>query len=317
VEQLEVRRELARGARPGTNFFVLIVLACVMAATGLLMNSPAVVIGAMLVAPLMSPIQAFSLGLVLGDLRLIRFSTEAIFKGIVLAILISAFIGLLSPLKVITDEMLAQSRPTLLDLLVALAAGTAGAYAMARKDVSAALPGVAVAASLTPPLAVIGLSLSMGDVQVAGGAMLLFATNIAAISLAGGIVFLLVGFRPQARDPASRRRLGRRLTASLLLLLAIALPLGAMMARTAGDTAQEQAVRLALNQHLAATARLVDLEVEREGASLIVVATVRGTEAMAQEAVDEMAQAMSEQLGGAVELELCFLPAVRSVSTDH
>jgi uncharacterized hydrophobic protein (TIGR00271 family) len=312
-ERLEVRQELGRGARPGINYFVLIVLSCIIAALGLLLNSPSVVIGAMLVAPLMSPVMAFSLGLVTGDLRLIRFSTEAIVKGVALDIIITAFIGLLSPLKTVSGEMLAQAQPTLLDMVIALAAGTAGAYAVARKDVSAALPGVAIAASLTPPLATAGLSLSLGDAQVAGGAFLLFVTNIAAISLAGGVVFLLLGIRPQTWGPESRRQLRQRLIGSLLLLLAIAIPLGIIMNQTVREAAQEQKGQEILARYLAAqNSRLVSLEVEHTRSSLLIVATVHATHPIDEETVADLETTLSEQMDQPVQLDMVVLPIVRS-----
>ena len=312
-EQLAVRQELAQGARPGINYFVLIVLSCIIAALGLLLDSPAVIIGAMLVAPLMSPIMAFSLGLVQGDIRVLRFSIEAIFKGVALAVIIAAFIGLISPLKTVTAEMQGRAQPTLLDLAVALASGMAGAYALARKDVSAALPGVAIAAALMPPLATVGLGLSMGDARVAGGALLLFATNIAAISLAGGFVFLLLGIRPRAWGRESLRQLRRRFAASLLLLLVVAIPLGIIMAGTVRDATQERAVEAALIEHLAeGNGHLMALEVEREGAGLHIVATVRSAQSFDSEMVDDLAEALSERLGRAVQLEVVVLPVVRS-----
>lgn len=311
-EQLELHRELARGAQPGIDFFVFIVLSCIIAAVGLLLDSPAVVIGAMLVGPLMSPVLAFSLGLVMGDLRLIRFATEAVFKGVALVFIMSAFIGLLSPLKSVTGQLLAQSRPTLLDMIVALAAGTAGAYALARRDVSAALPGVAVAATLMPALATVGLGLALRDARVAGGAFLLFLTNIAAISLAGGIVFLLLGVRPQSLHRESRRRLGRRLAGSLLLLLVIAVPLGITMANTARDTARARMIRQVLEQRMTNEAQLVDLEVERENGALSVVATMRVTEEIDRDAISELATSLSDRLGVPVHLEVIALPVVRS-----
>jgi uncharacterized hydrophobic protein (TIGR00271 family) len=312
-ERMDVYQELSKGAQPGINFFVLIVLSCVLATLGLLMDSPAVVIGAVLVAPLMSPVLAFSLGLVLGNLRLLRFSTEAILKGIALALVIAASIGLLFPLKLVTGEMLGQSRPTLLDMAVALAAGTAGAYAVARKDVSAALPGVAIATALMPPLATMGLGLSLGETRVAGGAFLLFLTNIAAISLAAGVVFLLLGIRPQTWGPESRRRLRQRLVASLLLLLVIAIPLGAIMSRTVRNAAQEQSVREILSRYVTAEdGQLVDLEIEEEGANLLVVATVRSTQPFDQELVDGLAEALNEQSSYPVQLEVILLPVIRA-----
>jgi len=312
-EQATVRRELAQGARPGINYFVLIVLSCIIAALGLLQDSPTVVIGAMLVAPLWAPILAFSLGLVQGDLRLIRFSTEGIFKGVALAVVIAAFIGLISPLKTITGQILTYAQPTLLDLAVALVAGLAGAYAMARKDVSAALPGVAIAATLMPPLATVGLGLSLGDARVAGGALLLFATNIAAISLAGGIVFLLLGIRPQAWGPESLRQLRRRFAASLSLLVVIAVPLGIMMASTLRDAAEQRTVEAVLVERLAdRDSHLVALEIERGRTGLLVVATVRSTQPFGTEAVDDLAEALSEKLGRQVQLEMVIMPALRS-----
>ena len=312
-EQLEIRRDLGRGAQPGIDFFILIILSCIIAALGLLLNSPAVVIGAMLVAPLMSPIMALSLGLVLGDLRMIRFSVEAILKGIAVAMVIAAFIGLLSPLKTITSEMLARGQPTLLDLGVALASGMAGAYAMARKDVSAALPGVAIAAALMPPLATVGLSISMGDARVAGGAFLLFLANTAAISLAAGVVFLLLGVRPQSWGAESRRQLQQRLSASLLLLLAIAVPLGIIMAGIVQDSTQEQVARETIAHYLdTQDGQLVSLEIEKREMGLLIIATVRSTQPLDSKTADEVAGTLSDLLRRPVQLEIVILPIVRS-----
>jgi uncharacterized hydrophobic protein (TIGR00271 family) len=313
VEQLEVQRDLARGMRPGVDYFALIVLSCIIAALGLLLDSPAVVIGAMLVAPLMSPIMALSLGLVLGDLRMIRYSAEALVKGAALTIVLATFIGLLSPLKTVTGEIFARTRPTLLDLMVALASGAAGAYALARKEVSAALPGVAIAAALMPPLATVGLGLALGDPRVAGGALLLFATNVAAISLAGAVIFILLGLRPQVLEPEHRRQLRQRLFASLLLLLAIAIPLGIILSRIVQDAAREQTAREVILQRLPVSEeQLVDLEVERRSDYLLIVVTVRSTEVLDQEVVNTLANALREELEVDTQVELIVLPVIRS-----
>jgi uncharacterized hydrophobic protein (TIGR00271 family) len=313
-EQREVQRELRHGAQPGTNFFVLTILSCIIAALGLLLNSPAVVIGAMLIAPLMSPIMALSLGLVTGDLRTIRFSTEAILKGAALAVIIAAFIGLLSPLKTITGEMHARAQPTLLDLIVALVSGMAGAYAMARKEVEAALPGVAVAAALMPPLATVGLGLSLGNAWVAGGAFLLFAANIAAISLAAGVVFFLLGIRPQIWGPESRRQLWRWLAVLLVVLMVIAIPLGIIMVGTVREATQKHIIEAALVEHLAAEEgqQLVALEITEEATAPLIVATIRSPHLLDEGAVNSLAQAVSERLGHPVQLEVVTLLVIRS-----
>jgi uncharacterized hydrophobic protein (TIGR00271 family) len=312
-EQWDVRQEISQGAQPGVNYFVLIVLSCIIATLGLLLNSAAVVIGAMLVAPLMSPIFAFSLGLVLSDVRLLWLSIEAVFKGVALAVIIAAFIGVLSPFKELTGEIMARTQPTLLDLAVALASGTAGAYALARKDVSAALPGVAIAAALMPPLGVVGLGLSLGDARVAGGAFLLFTANIAAISLAGVLVFMLLGIRPQIRQPEALRQVSRRLIGFIILMLVIAIPLGIIMRGVIRDTAEEQTVREILTQYVEDEGgRLVTLEMERRKADLLVVATVHATRPLDQETVEDLEALLSGHLDHLVQLEVIVLPVIRS-----
>jgi uncharacterized hydrophobic protein (TIGR00271 family) len=267
----------------------------------------------MLVAPLMSPILAFSLGLVLSDVRLLRLSVEAVFKGVALAVIIAAFIGVLSPFKELTGEMMARTQPTLLDLAVALASGMAGAYALAREDVSAALPGVAIAAALMPPLAVVGLGLSLGDARVSGGAFLLFVANIAAISLAGVIVFMLLGIRPQIRQPEAQQQISRRLIGFIILLVVIAIPLGIIMRGAIQDAAQERTIREILTEHVEAREdRLVTLELERRKADLLVVATVHATEPLTPEEVEDLEALVSGRLGHLVQLEMIVLPVVRA-----
>lgn len=312
-ERLEAGQEIGRGAQPGINYYVLIVLSCVIAALGLLLNSPAVVIGAMLVAPLMSPILALSYGLIQGDLWVIRFATEAIFRGVALSLVIAVMIGFLSPLKIVTTEMQARAQPTLLDMGVALASGMAGAYAMTRKDVSAALPGVAIAAALMPPLATVGVALSLGELRVAGGALLLFVTNIAAISLAGAVVFFALGLRPQKWEPESRRRLRRGLVVSLVLLLALSVPLALILRGIVRDIAQERAIREVLSTNLEAQdVHLVTLEIDRQEDGLLIVATVRSVQVLAQEEADNLSRLLQERLGLPVRLEIVVLPVVRS-----
>jgi uncharacterized hydrophobic protein (TIGR00271 family) len=315
-EQLELREQMSSSAKPGVNYFVLIVLSSIIATLGLLLDSAAVVIGAMLVAPLMSPILAFSLGMVLSDVRLIRLSVEAVFKGVALALLVAIFLGVFSPFKQLTSEVLARTQPNLLDLGVALASGMAGAYALARKDVSAALPGVAIAAALMPPLSVAGLGLSLGEAYIAGGAFLLFLTNIASISLAGVIVFLLLGVRPQTWHPEARRQIRRSLLGFAVLVLVIAIPLGVIMSGIVQDTALRQEIQLVLEERARfEEAVLVDFEYRTDEENLVVVARIRSVETLDQAMVDTTADALSEHLNRPVTLEIITSPLIRSTGT--
>jgi uncharacterized hydrophobic protein (TIGR00271 family) len=312
-EQLELREAMSDSARPGVNFFVLIVLSTIIATLGLLLNSAAVVIGAMLVAPLMSPILGFSLGMVLGDVRLIRLSIESMFKGVALALVLAVLIGIFSPFKDLTEEIMMRTQPTLVDLVIAFASGMAGAYAISREEVSAALPGVAISAALVPPLGVAGLGLALGKPQVAGGAFLLFLANIAAISLAGVIIFILLGVRSQAWQADTNRRIRRSLIGFTLLVLIIAIPLGIIMAGIVRHADTRNEIRTVLTERMAAReGELADFEHQTERGRLVVVATVRSVQPLEASAVDEIADALGERLNRRVVLEVIRLPVVRS-----
>jgi uncharacterized hydrophobic protein (TIGR00271 family) len=314
-EKTVLRQDLLRGARPEIDYLVLIVLSSLIATLGLLLNSPAVVIGAMLIAPLMSPLMAFALGLVTGDLRMIRLSAEAILKGIAVALLVALFVGLISPLKDMTSEMLARSRPTLLDMAVALASGAAGAYALSRKDVSSALPGVALAASLMPPLATVGLAISMAQPRVAGGALLLFIANIAAISLSAGVVFLLLGISPQEWARDFRTHLRRRLMASTVILVAIAVPLTIIFVDIVRDAQQERTAKAVLLAHLSQVdAELVGLEGDEQDRQVHIVATVRSDQTVEPEWVSTVAADLADALEQPVALDVVSLPVLRATA---
>ncbi|MFQ5615976.1 MAG: DUF389 domain-containing protein, partial [Anaerolineales bacterium] len=218
-QQASVYRRLQRSALPSVDYFVLMGLSTLIATFGLLQNSTAVIIGAMLVAPLFTPLMALSMSIVQGDVRLLRLGIESRLKGVAAASGLAMFITAISPVTPITGEIAARTEPNILDLGVALAAGIVGAYAVARKEVAAALPGVAIAAALVPPLGVIGIGLGVGDLRIAGGAGLLVATNLIAIALAGALTLLLLGFRPVGGG--NRATLRKGLFTALVLFLLI------------------------------------------------------------------------------------------------
>jgi uncharacterized hydrophobic protein (TIGR00271 family) len=198
------------------DFFALMVLSTVIAAIGLEQNSAAVVIGAMLVAPLMTPLLGMGLALVQGNPVLAGISLRAVLLGLGVSLLVGFLTGLLTPgFDEPTREMLGRGGPGLLDLFVAFASGLAAAYASSRPGLLAALPGVAIAAALVPPIATSGLALSIGDFHLAAGALLLFIINMVTIVLATMTAFWVVGLRKVGK--ASRWSL----TAIGVLLLAV------------------------------------------------------------------------------------------------
>lgn len=198
-EHLDTTVFLFRGDRRGRlwTFAVFMSLATAIATFGIATDSTAVVIGAMLIAPLMAPILGLSAGLINGRIRSASLSGLIALAGIVgtvlLAWLLSSIIPNL-PAVIANDQVTSRTSPNLLDLAIAIAAGAAGAYGVARIGGSAALPGVAVSIALVPPLAVIGITLHASDWSGAVGASLLFLTNLISIILMAGVVFLLVGY---------------------------------------------------------------------------------------------------------------------------
>lgn len=177
------------------DFIALVCLSTLIATFGLIQNSAAVVIGAMLVAPLMTPLVGAGLALVQSNPQLIRGAARTLVLGFLLAFALAAITGLLVPGLTITDQIAARARPGVLDLLVAGLSGIAAAYAMTRKELSAALPGVAIAAALVPPISCAGIGLAAGEYWVTAGALLLFVSNIVAIVLGSTWSLWLTGVR--------------------------------------------------------------------------------------------------------------------------
>lgn len=215
-----VLEDISIGSMPRTSYYLLLSISVFIAGFGLLTNSPAVVIGAMLVSPLMTPIFGISLGLVQGNLSLIRWSLMAEFGGVAIAIGGAAALGLLPFAHEVTPEMLARTSPTLLDLLVATLAGMAGCLAMIDERISPVLPGIAIATSLTPPLATSGLCIAFGAFQGAWGAFLLFFANFLAILAVSAALFILAGFVSR-EEMGSTRQVFKRFTGPAVGLIVV------------------------------------------------------------------------------------------------
>ncbi len=207
-------------------FITLLSLSVAIAAFGLLSDSGAVVIGAMLVAPLMTPILAIAAALVMGwPGRQLR-SAMLVAGACVLAVSFAWVIGKIAPDSVgISGQILNRTNPTLLDLGIAIAAGGAGAYTLVRKE-SSAIPGVAIAVALVPPLTVVGLTLEEGQTSLALGALLLFGTNLVAIIFAASTVFLITGFTPRLVVSRASRRIRWGISITIIAVILISVPLG-------------------------------------------------------------------------------------------
>jgi uncharacterized hydrophobic protein (TIGR00271 family) len=207
-----------------TKFWVQLALASVIAAGGVIGDSTPAVIGAMIIAPLGTPIYGLALAAVIGDRRALRRSLALLVGGIAVNILIGMLIGLVTVNRMpiaVNPQILGRTAPTLLDLTVAVAVGIAGSFALSRRDVADILAGVAIAISLVPVLAVVGITLGAGEFSLALGAFLLFLTNAAAILIAGAIVFKAAGYAREAEDRDERA--GRRARIAIIVLVVVLL----------------------------------------------------------------------------------------------
>ena len=214
-----LNRNLWRASVPSLSFYVLLGLSGLIATLGLLANSVAIIIGAMIIAPLIGPITGIAYSSTIANKRLLKRSFLTLSTGVLFTVFISAIAVSLIGLKSVTPEILARTNPNLLDLVIALAAGAAGAFANTRKRIADALPGVAIAVALVPPLSVVGIGLAWGKTSLFIGAMLLFITNLTGIIFSGVIVLLL-----QSYGSVERAKQGLIFTVATLIILGV--PLG-------------------------------------------------------------------------------------------
>lgn len=272
VEAETLRWNARRQATTTIDYVTLLAASAALATLGLVQDSVAVIIGAMLVAPLLGPLSAMSIGLVTARTQLLRRGAITLTVGTVAAVLLSFLVGAVLPLAEPTEQMLLRGQPSLVDVGVAIASGLVGAFATARKDIPAALAGVAIAAALVPPLSTVGLGAALGDGALAGGALLLFLTNIASVVATGAAAFWWFGLRPVEQDHQTRRQLVSATLTAGLLFAVVTSTVGLLQAQR-----QERAARLDLVQELTISddVEVVETEVTTDGDTTVVTATVR------------------------------------------
>ena len=305
---------IRRGARPDRDFYVLTALASAIAAFGLLANSAAVVIGAMLVAPLMSPIAGTGLAMVLGDTRFLRLTLGATLRGSLLALLMGLLVGLIPLQDPLTEEVLARTQPTLLDLAVAILSGMAVAYALCRSEATAALPGVAISAALVPPLASAGISFASGNGTEGLGASLLFLTNFVAISTSAALMFLILGFRPMESQKERRTTKSRSTRVALVLLIVIAAILAWTTYQLAQETAEEARIQELAEEGVAAftDGELVQIEIGNLNEDVLQLdLIVRSARPVPHSAVVELQEFMATELQREVAMTLTVIPTTQ------
>lgn len=229
VDYTDLFQNLQSGSRWNADFMVMLGLATAIASLGLLQNSPAVVIGSMLLAPLMTPMIGIGLALAQGNAKLARVGLQSIVRGFFMGLLIGFVLGYVTPSNELTPQLLARGEPNLLDLLVALFSGMAAAYALGRPNLIGAVAGVAIATALVPPLSTVGISASYGEWATAVGAATLLVTNVLAIILGAAAIFRLMGVTRKGREAIRTKWAYRTVVLLVLCVFGLAIPLGVFL----------------------------------------------------------------------------------------
>lgn len=256
-ERIELIQLVETGAQSDADFIIMMILSVSLASLGLLEGSTAVIIGAMIVAPLMGPLVAAGLALVQGNVLLFKKGLSVTAIGILLGLVVSLIFGVLNPGFEPSLEIEARGEPDLLDLCIAFASGMAAAYASGRSKVATTLAGVAIAAALVPPLAVVGIALTNDRLLIASNASILLVTNLVAIILGAAVIFRLFG----VHETLHGRRMPLWARASVMVLMIIVAFLSAPLLqrlsaeRRAGSNRPlicpvSPALRYAVNKHI-------------------------------------------------------------------
>jgi len=310
AEREEIIDELTQSAMPGFDYFLLVVLSCSIATMGLITDSPAVIIGAMLVAPLMSPIIGLGLASITGKGKLAERSVEALAMGAGLAVVLSVIMTLINRslpfvlLYELPSEVLARTHPSPIDLVIALAGGLAAAYAMTRPNISAALPGVAIATALMPPLCTVGVGIALGNWEVAGGAMLLFVTNAITIAFAAAFVFFIQGFAPKRRN--QDKIIPQSLIIAAVLTLALLIPLTLYSVKFFNEASENRNINDVVRREVANLngSELTELDVLHTAEGLNMIITVRTNIPLTYTQVTNLQEAVANELQQSVTLKV-------------
>lgn len=298
-----VLEDVEIGSQPSATYYVLLGISELIAGFALIIGSDATLIGANVVAPLMTPIIGIALGLMRGDMRLLRTALMAEFGGALVGVVLTFLLGLMPFWGDPTPSLLAQTQPTLIDLLVAALAGFAGVLAMIDERVSPALPGVAIATALNPPIAAIGLCLAFGAYEGAWGAFILFFANVLAILAVASVLFLVAGFVTWA-EIGSARSLARRFAPAAVGLLLVTALLTNYLINAVSNIHTQRAITAVLDHELARepSTALVAVDFSRGAQEVEVLAEVRTPHVIEPGRVKEIQDVLSLRLEDPVRL---------------
>ncbi len=285
VDRSEVETTVYDNGGLSGRYLMMTVISAAIAVLGLMLSSPAVVIGAMLVSPMMGPIVALGFSVALLDWARLKQSLTCLAVGVAIALTVAILLTLLSPLKEPTSEILARTRPNFFDLLIAVFSGVAGAYAVIRER-GETIIGVTIATALMPPVATVGFGIGTGDLSISIGAFYLFMTNLVAIALAATLTAGFYGFRPRLMERPSRWRGIAVLAVFVLLSIPLVISLRAIGLESKA-TAETRTAVADIFAGADSRVTLVDARSEGKGVAISALVSTRKLVADAQEQLQD------------------------------
>ncbi|WP_440464950.1 DUF389 domain-containing protein [Psychrobacter sp. ASPA161_6] len=325
VDYPEVRVRIEANALPSKMYFIMNILSAIIASYGLVTNSAAVVIGAMLVAMMLGPITGVALAIIDHRMPLLRKSLFTVIIGVSLVVLVGFIVGWLHKDQPLTTEILSRTQPTSMDLMIALAGGTAGAYAMVSPHLSVAVVGVAVATALVPPLAASGILFANSEIQLGFGALLLAITNIIAIQFTNALVLWVLGFRRLVKDDYKSNTyltFLQRNAVTLLLLAGLGTYLTINLQTNAKQQVFESSVKEAINSYFIDKGNvLTNTQFDTAEKNQIVRAVIRGETTPSSYDVRQIEAAITQDMAEnfpdylPIKIQLRYLP-VQVIESD-
>ena len=306
VDHRAVIKEVASSVDRSWVYYCILTSAGLIALLGLLINSVAVVIGAMLISPLMGPIISSGLAFTIGDLLLARRAFKTIAGSVALTIVVCAVVSFISPLNEPTAEILARVRPNILDLFVAVLSGIVGAIALCTKrNYLITSTGVAIATAVIPPLSVTGYGLGTGQLMLALGGFLLFFTNFVAIVLTSDLVFFILGFRTRHLEAVQYSPRKRFLIIGGLLTL-ISIPLVYTLVSDLNKVKEKKRIvrvlKLNLNKDL--TSRMTSYDYQQNDEKSFITASVNTVKFIDMQTELKLEKELTEALKRPVDVRL-------------
>jgi uncharacterized hydrophobic protein (TIGR00271 family) len=310
--QKKVYNEIKESAQGDFDFFVLTIFSGsgIIITLGLVVDSSAVVIGVMLLAPLVWQILSLSLGIVKGRSKLIQDSSFTLLRSTLLIFVIAIIIGIISPEYALKGtEFLSRTSPTIFELFIALAAGFIGAFVIAYPKIGAAIAGVVVAAALVPPIAVMGVAIAHSNVSLAGGAFILYLSNLIAVTFSASVLFFIAKFKgPSSESGQERRKSNMRWT--LLFLLVLMIPLFLITGNTIKENKQQKIVREIVGATIL-EAVVTDVSIEDKSEISVISITIQHSDSLTGGQISDLEDILSKKMDKEVVLRITVVPIIK------